>query len=1201
MRESSLSLNRLFRVKSRFHRSIHLERDYVAQTGLEDYVLTPMARAILARVVDALHPSATGRAWTLTGPYGSGKSAFALFVAKAFGRQGDPLTEQARALVRVHDERLYRRLFDRRSSHALTPRGLCQVLVTGSRSPLDAALLKGLERGLEVFWRGPGTKPALLQEVAALRQRVERRGRLSTEVVASLFERVADQVVRSINPGGGLLVIIDELGKFLEFAAQDPDRSDLFLLQSLAEAASRSGDRPILFVTILHQAFERYASRLSATERGEWAKVQGRFEDIAFQETTDQILRLIGAAIQPINENGATKKLLKAHRQEVSKAVELDLGPRNLKGQALRECLSDCAPLHPITALLLGPLFRSKLAQNERSLFAFIASNEAHGFQEFLHAERWHAFDPSPSYRVDRLYDYIVTALGNGLYSHGNGKRWAEVDTAQARLPSDAGELETKLIKAIGILGIIGEQGNLKASKEVLTSALADGQHVTERQVEEALGALVKRSIIIFRRYNETFALWQGSDIDIDAKVRCAEAYIDVTERLSEKLVRLVNPRPLVARRHFIQTGTLRYFEVRFVDGSILAQALEEPLGEADGRIFYVLPNDEEEAARVRRLAEAEAPLSIEHSERAAILIAIPMNLGALRLAVTEVASLQWVRANTPELEGDTTARQELIARLGEAERMLTEEVQQVFNFGDPASNHGCEWYRRGQRLLISSKQDFTCQLSEICDQVYSAAPCLKNELINRRVLSSSAAAARRNLIAAMLTHGDKPHLGLQGAPPELSMYASLLEESGMHRCIDGHWTFAPPDSSRVHGFHRVWQAIEHFLAEAEVERRPVVELFRRLKQPPYGLKDGPLLVLLCAAMLHYDTEIALYEQGSFVPDLSVPVIERLIKAPEKFDLQRCRIQGVRAAVFEHFAATLGHGLNRPRKERPNLLDIVRPLCKFINRLPAYTKQTTGLSERARKLREALLLAREPSRLLFQELPEACGFPPFSADEVRSPEEIETFFKNLKSDLAELQRAYDELLGKIENLLTQAFSLRESHEAGRRELRERASPLFELTVDYRLKSFLLRATDSALDFPQWIESLGTLLAGKPPMSWNDGDLARFEIGLAQLARSFRHFEVLTFDLTRRGMKLTDTDFEALRVGITVPHERERERVVVITKDDRAKVQFAETKLVEALKALGSDGDVELALAVLGRLSQKLLDQVDKADLQDSSE
>ena len=77
---------------------------------------------------------------------------------------------------------------------------------------------------------------------------------------------------------GGLVVFIDELGKFLEAAAQDG--GDIYIFQQLAEAASRSGGR-LLVVGILHQAFEDYANKLSREARDEWSKIQGRFVDLA--------------------------------------------------------------------------------------------------------------------------------------------------------------------------------------------------------------------------------------------------------------------------------------------------------------------------------------------------------------------------------------------------------------------------------------------------------------------------------------------------------------------------------------------------------------------------------------------------------------------------------------------------------------------------------------------------------------------------------------------------------------------------------------------------------------------------------------------------------------------------------------------------------------------------------------------------------
>ena len=94
----------------------------------------------------------------------------------------------------------------------------------------------------------------------------------------------------------GLLVLIDEMGKFLEGAAYDG--TDIYFFQQLAEFASRS-NRRLIVVGILHQAFEEYAHRLSREMRDEWAKIQGRFVDLAISVGADEQLSLLGVGRLP--------------------------------------------------------------------------------------------------------------------------------------------------------------------------------------------------------------------------------------------------------------------------------------------------------------------------------------------------------------------------------------------------------------------------------------------------------------------------------------------------------------------------------------------------------------------------------------------------------------------------------------------------------------------------------------------------------------------------------------------------------------------------------------------------------------------------------------------------------------------------------------------------------------------------------------
>ena len=75
----------LFQVRNRFFRSTHLERDFSDPDALNGYVITPSAKTGFERLAGGLASHSTQRAWRLTGDFGTGKSSFALALARLFG------------------------------------------------------------------------------------------------------------------------------------------------------------------------------------------------------------------------------------------------------------------------------------------------------------------------------------------------------------------------------------------------------------------------------------------------------------------------------------------------------------------------------------------------------------------------------------------------------------------------------------------------------------------------------------------------------------------------------------------------------------------------------------------------------------------------------------------------------------------------------------------------------------------------------------------------------------------------------------------------------------------------------------------------------------------------------------------------------------------------------------------------------------
>ena len=380
---------------------------------------------------------------------------------------------------------------------------------------------------------------------------------------------------------------------------------------------------------------------------------------------------------------------------------------------------------------------------------------------------------------------------------------------------------------------------------------------------------------------------------------------------------------------------------------------------------------------------------------------------------------------------------------------------------------------------------------------------------------------------------------------------------------------------------------MDTFFASCELQRRSIVELFQVLQQPPFGLKAGVIPILFCASALAHDTDVAIYDNGAFVPELTIELFERLVRSPEKFELRRYQVTGIRREVFRQLGELFG---SQPTSGGNDIVAVVRPLYRFCNKLPGFTRQTKTLSATALAVRESLFSAREPDVLLFEDLPNACGVAPF-APNANEPDRVAAFFHTLHRALAELQRAYDDLLLELRTILCRAFAV--DGVDARVAIRFRAQRLADHALEPRLKAFLLHLTDDRLEDVPWIEAIATMIAGKAPRTWLDSDRAKYEVTLADLVRSFRHIESLVFALVSRGNEPQMGD--VFRIGITDRYTKDHEAVVIVKPDDRQRLAHAIIRLEEQLSHDGVDQEPELALAALAKTAQRFL-----ADLVDAS-
>jgi hypothetical protein len=1110
-------------------------------------VLTERAADTLAKVLRSFGHKKRHRAWTITGVYGTGKSAFAHFLSSLLAPRTSPIQQQAAAIVRSHFPPDSEPL---RSLDKLPQQGCVLAIATGQREPISWTIVRALARGAEQFWQHhAGTKPPILETLLGW----------ENELNYGVLSATDKNILRSLKAlikatDSPLLIIIDELGKNLDYASQHQGIADLYLLQQLAELKTE-GKHQVYFLGLLHQSFGGYSDRLTAKEQSEWIKVQGRFEDILFRDAPSQMTRLI-AQVLAGGQKAEIQSVVHNWAQEWCDSLREPLPRLDLTV----ETLGHCYPLHPLTALAL-PILCLRYAQNDRSLFTFLTSDEPFGLMRFL-TENEVNTDQLPTLKLHQLYDYFVESV-TGLTSRFNVQRWVEVQS----LVDDARDqpvATVQLLKTIGVLNLITTTGQLRATPELVVLALCDDGHREQEGWRSQLAQVQQRGLVTHRRQLNELRLWEGSDFNVDLAVE--EQRDQARSPLADLLTDIHPLKPYVAQRHYIQTGTLRYFEQRYGDGRLEVESLTcDP--DDDGLILYWL-DPKLPHRKPQHTADGKPVVWVQVGQ-----------LDNLRACAQEMMALRRIQRTATELQRDGVARREVAYRLGRATELLAGAIAQSLRWQAGAARCCCE----GTFQRVERSRQFQALISDLCDRTYPQGLRLDNELINRRLLTTQGSKARRVLMAAMLTASDRPRLGLAGYGPEVAIYGSVLAQTGIHRETAAGWGLGAPRS--LSGVDSVWGAIEGFCLGATAAQQSFGALYEELARPPYGVKAGVIPVLIAAVLLVHRDALGLYLDGTFIPMLGAEHFELLVKDPSRFAVKYFAIVGVRSQIFEAIQSLLITPKS-PTATRPNptLLSLITPLYKFVQTLPRYTQTTHHLSPMARQVLRALAQTVEPDTLLFEALPCACELDPIHPTDRDDAGLATLFCDRLTQVLRELNTAHDRLVTLCEDRLYGAFEVQRGEQVLRTELRLRGLPLVGQCSDRLLNGVVRTMVDEVLSDRRWLEAMLMIVADKPTTSWTDETVGRFERSLADVARRFRNLEALQGSM---GLESGAPDRTARLLTVTRPDGGEVHRLVWL--DARAVEQVA--GLVDrVLNAQELQDNPQLRRVLAAQLTEKVLDE-----------
>jgi len=1100
------TLSSVVEISRQFLRSIQIDDDFGREDALSGYVCQGTAQSLLESMAQQLLETKQ-RAFTWTGPYGGGKSSLALMLCSLVG-PNQKLRDRAKKILALPSDSKIYKAFDAKGT------GWTVLPVVGKRVSVRDQLIATIEKR---------TGTVLSKKKNA-------------DVIAEL-------VALAESNKQGLLLIIDELGKFLENAAID-STEDIYFFQQLAEAASRTNGNFVV-VGILHQPFEAYASALGRQTRDDWAKIQGRYIDIPLVAATDEVIELIGQSITRAENIDVSDA-----RQACAVIANNIKTRRPAAPKNLAESLLACWPLHPAITSLLGPISRRKFGQNERSIFGFLASREPLGFAEFLQT---HQVSGDSMYRPSNYWDYLRANSEPAILASPDGHRWAQAVDSVERAEAKGQAIHSDVAKTVALIEMFRSGAALAADEETIISCVNSSD---KSAVKRALVELVDWKILIERKHLNAYGVFAGSDFDIEGAISSTRNEISA---FNGKLIsELTDLNPVIAKRLYHETGTMRWFSKTIVPFCELPTFISDYKAAPGSVGTFVLCVPDTPVTDKQFLTSIQE-ISLENSE-SPIIFGVSKNGKRVTELSHELAAAERVFTTRTELEGDSVARRELTSRISSLRNALQDELTDAFR--------SATWLRQGQKLNDEKNSTVSGIASTVAEKIYHSTPIINSELINRDELSSNIVKARRELMYRMLKDGGISKLGYEGYPADAGLYYTVLNTPGLHmnRGRLG-WGFGKPKDDGETGstYLELWYHTEEIFKNSE-DKLGLDQVYALWQSAPYGLKKGVMPIIALAFFLANKAHIAIYFDNVFTPNINEVIIDELLNDPKLIKFKYVSAGENKSSLAKAIAEkVLASHLPNAEVSSISPLDTARGLVSIVVDLPNWTKRTNSVSNPAQEVRGMLLKASDPNKVLFADLPTILG----------SDSEGDLVEK-LSSVISELQSAYPVKLREIQKIVLDSLQ----HGNGSIEdLRNRAKSVKGITGNFQLESFATRLEEFE-DSDAAVESLISNAINKPSHSWVDRDLDAAIIQLGSLAMDFRKAEALA------GLRGRNSARKVFNLVLSAGQGNDLSRTVEVSKTDQSKIDAAVAQILPILEKV----DPRLIFATLADIGIKVAEK-----------
>jgi hypothetical protein len=721
----------------------------------------------------------------------------------------------------------------------------------------------------------------------------------------------------------GLFIVYDEFGRFLQTLPTTAVHETMQDLQDLAEFSNSAKGSDLSVLLITHRNLGQYALRYNEELQKEFQRIEKRYNTYYTKSDPSTFIRLASFVTKEHREH---RKLVNEEFVKELRYFNLfpDLNTFEIDSLVLKESY----PLHPVSLFVLPPL-ANIVAQNERTLFTFLESDERGGLKEYFRKKQdW--------YRIDTVFDYFEPSFSEFESESLIGQFYILYQRLQKRMTgSSTREDEIKVIKLLTIWNIASLYGQQDPNEDFISFALSWKSSYTKHVLESLQ---VKKAI----RYNNALDHWElfeGSSIDIEAEIDRKLQLNPQSKRQKMDLLKSVLHNKYVLPKQYNDDKSItRFAPIAPVYHSELLdpetyKLFEPDQKEADAVIYYVFNDikyDEHNILSdlIQRSRNEEKSIYVFANED------LPLNR-----YLEQLAMLYIMREDKYFIVQDKFLSDELNA-------VITRLIYKINEILKPITKlQNCTWVYRGEERRLSSSIELSRFLSySVMNVVYDNTPEIRNEAFNRRTITKIQRKAAIVVLNQIIQFHKNKEIDIKGFGPEYLIYATVINNNN----ID----LNNPNITDRENLIALRMELQRILHQGNGRVSEFINVFER---PPYGIRK-PIIPLLLATLLYQEWNfIMFYHNDMHNKKVDGELLYYITENPEMYTFKYIPFEPQHLGVINAIKTIF---IDFAQKEEDQLLHpavfVNQVLLKWLRSLPRITQNTRNTLDRTNRIKDCI-------------------------------------------------------------------------------------------------------------------------------------------------------------------------------------------------------------------------------------------------------